>query len=326
MSNKQILLFSIFAVASIFSGLTFGLLDVFGFIDGRHTVSFTLLTSGAILLYISLICVFLLDIAHTRKIYAYTIVSSIFFGCTFFIMNMNPFLSCIATLSYYALLHYASYSTTQRFNLYIRFSPKEIFFPVLKNSFFYILIMLSLLAYGQSQKLISEHSLITPDMLRVFVKPSVVLLTQQINSQLHSELGPALATMTEKERIDTIRLVLLKTVDSMADKETGMIYGIPKDQVPIDKAEINSQGKVDLQPVFQGMLPALSSVFNARIAQYALITPFVIALFTFLIFQPLTIPLQLVESVVTTGLFKALIATKFIKLHTETTEVDRLSL
>lgn len=326
MTHKQMFLFTVLAVTSIFSGLAFGLLDVFGFIDGRHTISLTLLLMSAILLYVSLITVFLLNIGHSEKIHSYIIFSAILFGITFFFMNLNPLLTALSLVSYYMLLQYSSRSTTSRFNLFVRFSPREIFFPILRNSFFYILIMLSLLAYGQSRKLLSENSLITPDIVRIVMKPSVSILSQQINSQLQSEVGETLAKLPEAERKQAIQLVLKQTIVNMTNKETGTVYGIPPSEIPINRTSISSTGRIDLSPVFEGMLPIISSTLNSKLGQYALIAPFIIALFTFLIFQPLVIPLQIMESAITLGLFKLLIATRFVKVHTETVEVDRLSL
>lgn len=326
MTHKQVLLFFILSLASILSGATFGLLDVFGFIDGRHTISFTLLIGSAVLLYVSLICVFLLDIAHSRKITSYLLVSSLFFGITFFLMNLNVLLTGIAIVGYCVLLLHSSKSIARRFNDFVRFIPQEIFFPVLRNGFLFILILLSLLAYGQSQKLITQNTLITPNIVRIIIKPSVTMLNQQVNSQLQSEVGDTLAQLPESERVQAVQLMLRKTVENMADKKTGTIYGIPEEEVPINKALVSGDGKVDLIPVFEGMLPIITATLNARLAQYALVAPLFIALFTFLIFQPLIIPIQLAESLLTLLIFKILLTTKFLKVYKESVDVDRLSL
>jgi hypothetical protein len=326
MTRKQYLLFFILAFSSILSGATFGLLDVFGFIDGRHTISFSLLLASAVLLYFSLISIFLLEIAHSKKITTYVLVVSLLFGVTFFLMNLNILLTPIAVLGYFFLLLYAAESSSKRFNDFVRFIPQEIFFPVLKNSFLYILVMLSLLVYGQSRKLIAAKSLITPEIVHIIIKPSVAMLNQQVNNQLQSEVGETLAKLPEGERNQAIRLVLKKTVENMADKRSGDIYGIPSNEVPINKAEVSSEGKVNLQPVFEGMLPTIALLMNSKLNEYALIAPFIIALFTFLIFQPLLLPIQLVESTVTIAIFKLLIASGFIRIRKEQVEVERLTI
>src|SRR3989344_5084158 len=195
MSHKQVVLFSLLALASIFSGLTFGLLDIFGFVDGRHTISFSLLGISAMLLYISLITVFILNISHNNRIYSFIALASLLFGVTFFLMNLNPLLSFLATVSYFYLLLYAFQSTTERFALYIKFSPKEIFFPVLKKSLLCVLVILSFLAYGQSKRLVSQNSLITPLLVKTFFKPAVTMINQQINAQLKTYVGETLATL-----------------------------------------------------------------------------------------------------------------------------------
>jgi hypothetical protein len=209
-------------------------------------------------------------------------------------MNLNILLTPIAVLGYFLLLLYAAESSSKRFNDFVRFIPQEIFFPVLKNSFLYILVMLSLLVYGQSQKLIAAKSLITPEIVHIIIKPSVAMLNQQVNNQLQSEVGETLAKLPEGERNQAIRLVLKKTVENMADKRSGDIYGIPSNEVPINKAEVSSEGKVNLQPVFEGMLPTIALLMNSKLNEYAIIAPFIIALFNDLynFFFPLTLAFE----------------------------------
>lgn len=326
MSRKQVFLFFLLALSSIFSGSTFGLLDVFGFIDGRHAISFTLLITSGVLLYISMISIFLLDIAHTKKSSMFIVLSSVLFGITFFLINLNILISALAVVSYYLLLHYASRTTEQRFNDFVRFKPEEIFFPALRNSYLFILIMLAFLAYGQSQKLISTQSLITPHIVQLAMKPGISVINQQLNSQLQSEVGGTLAQLPEQERVQAVRMILKKTVENMAKNETNSIYGIPESEIPVHKASVNSSGKVDVAPVFEAMQPIIAVTLNTKLVQYALITPIVIALVTFLLFQPLTIPLQIVESATTLLIFKILIATKFITICKIEVEAERLSM
>jgi uncharacterized protein YqfA (UPF0365 family) len=74
------------------------------------------------------------------------------------------------------------------------------------------------------------------------------------------------------------------------------------------------------------MLPTIALLMNSKLNEYAIIAPFIIALFTFLIFQPLLLPIQLVESTVTIAIFKLLIASGFIRIRKEQVEVERLTI
>lgn len=326
MSHKQIGLFFLLALSAIFSGLTLGLLDVFGFIDGRYAMSIALLLGAMILLYISLVSLFLLDLFETNRTYTFILCASILFGITFFLMNLNLLLALLAMMSYFLLLLYVGQSTAERFNLYIKFSPRYIFFPVLKQSVFCLLIILTFLAYGQSKKLVSQNALVSPTLVRTFIKPAVGMVNQQINSQLRSEFGDVLDQMPEAERQKTVSEILKKTVQNMSDKKTRTIYGIPETQVPVYEAEINKDGSVDLNPMIDAMLPSIAAVINAKINQYAFIAPFAVGVLTFLIFQPLIFPLQWIEGIITIALFKILIAIGFVKIQTEQRNVERLSI
>ncbi|KXK12220.1 MAG: hypothetical protein UZ22_OP11002000016 [Microgenomates bacterium OLB23] len=190
---------------------------------------------------------------------------------------------------------------------------------------FYLLCLLSWCT-GSHKKLISSQALITPQIVNIALRPAVSVVNQQINSQLQSEAGSTLAQLPEQERSQAVRLILKRTVQGMARNETNTVYGIPESEIPIDKVYVASDGKVDLAPVFNAMQPVIAATLNTRIGQYALIAPLFIALFTFLLFQPLLIPLQIIESATTLVIFKVLIATRFIQIRKETIEVERLSL
>src|SRR3990167_4418332 len=149
MSNKKIALFTIITLLSVAGGGVFGLLDIFGFVDGRHGLSLTFLISSIILVYFSVITVFTLGFADDARVAGIFILSSTLFGITFFLMNLNPILSIFVTVIYFSFLMYAFGSSRKRAHNQIIFSPGEIFLPILRNNILYFLVLISAIAFTQ---------------------------------------------------------------------------------------------------------------------------------------------------------------------------------
>lgn len=327
MSPKKTALFVSLAISSILAGASFGLLDIFGFVDGRHTLSLRLLLASAGIVYVILVLTFLLNFASKSRIYIIFALSTIFFATTFFMMSLNPILTGLAASMYFIFLMYVYTASNKRASLYIRFLPHEVFFPILKASLSFVLILLAVLAYTQSQKLVSHNSLITPTIIELSSKPTIAMLNKQINSQL----SPAIQTdefqaLPESAQRKAIYKALEETVKQMADPQTGTIYGFPADEIPTQLATISPEGTVDIHPVIDAMLPGIAYMLNVQLKQYAVLAPFIVAFLTFVILQPLFIPLQLIESLCTIILFKLLLRAKVIRLHTQQQEVEVITL
>lgn len=327
MTPKKSVLFVILALSSIVAGALFGLLDVFGFVDGRHALSLNLMLGAAGLVYIILITTFLLNFANRTRIYILFAFSSLFFATTFFLMNLNWILTAVAALLYFIFLMYVFSASHNRASLYIRFSPQEVFFPILKGSFTFFMILLAVLAYTQSQKLVSHNSLISPTLIEITSKPTISMLNKQINSQLSAAISqPEFKNLPRDVQRKAIYKALNETVKQMAQSQSGSIYGFAPEEIPTHLARISQSNEVDITPVIDAMLPSIAYKLNVEIQQYAVLAPFIVALLTFLILQPLLIPLQLIEGLCTVIIFKCLLKSKFLRLNSEQREVQVPSL
>jgi hypothetical protein len=327
MSPKKAALFTILALSSIMAGAVFGLLDIFGFVDGRHALSIKLLLGAAGLVYLILVTTFLLNFASRNRIYILFGFSTLFFAITFFLMNMQPLLTTIATLLYFTFLIYVYTASHNRSRMFIKFSPQELFFPILKGSFTFFLILLAVTAYIQSQKLVSHNSLISPTLIEIASKPTIKMLNQQINSQLSAGVSSKeFQSMPEDMQRRAIYKALDTTVEQMASSKSKTVYGFHPSEIPVQLARVSPSGEVDITPVIEAMLPSIAYKLNVRIQEFAVFAPFVVALLTFLLLQPLLIPLELVEGVFTLIIFRLLMRYRFIQLRKEQREVDIPSL
>lgn len=323
MSGKKISILVILGISAIFTGAALGILDIFGFIDGRHTLSLSFLLLTALSLYISLISIFLLDFINLKQTYTYLSVISALFFVSFFIVNQHILLSLITALSYALFLNYSYTQTVKRAKLYIRFVPREIFFPILKRGFTYFLILMAILAYTQSQKLVSENSLVSTSLIRMATKPTILMLNQQINSQLSPILETeAIEKLPRKQKEQVIYEALSLTAKNMANPKTKTIYGFKPSEIPIQEAEISPEGYVDVTPIVEAMLPSFAFRLNEWVSRYASLAPFAVAALAFLLLQPIIIPLQLLETLLTLIIFKILMRSGFIRIRKEQQEVE----
>lgn len=323
MVSKKMSLSIVLGISSLLAGGVFGLLDIFGFVDGRHSLSFSLLMISSGLLYISLVSTFLLNFVGINRLRGLFVLSSVLFGIPFFIMNPNILLTLLASLLYFSFLIYVYSASHDRSLMFIRFSPRELFFPILKGSFTFFLILLAVLTFTQSQKLVSSNSLISPTLIRMISKPTIFMLNQQINAQMQSGVSAdILQSLSGVQKRAVIHQALKTTVKQMANPQDKTIYGFKPEEVPVELATVSPSSMVDITPIIEAMLPSIAYKLNIRIQEFAVFAPFAVALLTFLLLQPFIIPLQLIESLVTIALFKILLRTKFLTLRKETREVE----
>ncbi len=323
MKPKIVSLYVLIGLSSFFAGGVFGLLDIFGFIDGRHALSFQLLFLSAALVYSIVVSTFLLNYALKTSVHPFFALCSLLFGIPFFIMNSNVLLAILSMVVYYAFLLYTFTGSHKRSLLYIKFIPTELFFPVLKASFTFFLIFLALITYSQSHDRVMKNNLVSPELISILSKPTIYMLNQQINNQLYSGTSATiLDSVGPADRNRLIQLSLEKTLIAMEDPKQHTVYGISTQSIPVKKVGISRDGMVDFAPVFEAILPDIALVVNRYIQSYSAFTPLLVAVFVFFFLQPFIIPLRMIEVVVTLILFRILIRTNFIQITTKEQSVE----
>lgn len=325
--HKKTVLFILLCILSITAGAAIGLLDLFGFIDGRHTLSLSFFIISFLSIYAITIVVFLLNFAEKQRNHSFFILAGSFFAMTFFLMNLDILLTLLTSVFYLIFLYYSFEESHKRSRMFVKFLPREIFFPVMKKSFLYIMIVLSLIAFVQSKKLISENSLFSPSFVRILIRPTVMTINKQLGAQLQSQLGDRFKqTIGTQEREKIVRFVLAESIEAMGEGQTRQVFGFRPDTIPIDKTIVYENGDIDVAPVAETMLPSITEKLNQQVQKYALIAPFAIALLAFLIIQTFILPFQLFEGFIALILFKILISSGFIRISKETIEIEKIAL
>lgn len=326
MSGKKTFLFVSLSLLSVTAGGVLGLLDVFGFIDGRHELSFIFLGLSIFVIYLILVNIFILNFARRSRIGAIFVAATFFFGITFYLVNLSAILAIFSTLAYLLFLIYALSATSKRSANQIKFVPSEIFLPVLRNSFLYLLIIFAAIAFTQSQQRVSNNNLINPELVRIVARLPIYSLNQQVNNQISSQLNRVPEeVLQEQSREDLTRLIIDSIVSSSA-QGTGDIYGFKPEEIPVDSIAVSNDGSIDITPMIDQMLPQIAARLNIFIQDYAVAAPFIVALITALILQPIMFLINMFEAFLTLVIFKVLIASKFIKLQKVAAQIDKLSL
>lgn len=324
MKRSEGILYSIISIASLVAGGTFGLLDIFGFIDGRHTLSIQLLLLAALLVYVQVISTFFLNFIDKPVSRYFFAAQGIVFASVFVILNTSFQLALFSGIIYGLFLFYTHVQSHARSQLFIRFQPIEIFFPILKTSFTFFLIFLSLIAYFQSRSKILTNTLVSAEVIHVISKPSVYLVNRQLNGQLQSESSISiLETLSPEVREKAIRTSLQQAVNTMADPKKKTVYGIPLESIDVSKADISDTGIVDIEPVLTDVYPHIAQLLNSHARSYLFFAPFLIALSVFLLMQTVILPLRGIEMVITRALFKTLRSLSIITITTVQKDVEQ---
>ena len=327
MHNKKLLLFALLSLLTILFSFTLSQLDLFGFLDGRNTISFTYLILTLVFSYAIMLVVFILDFSDKKNLIKAYVGQALLFGLIYAISSFDITLSFLNSAIYYALLNFINTQGTKRSKLFIKFIPSEIFFPVLRKAFLFIVIFFAITNFFRTHSLISSDSLLTPSITRYVTRPIILILNKQIGAQLEQQLGDRFQTaIGTKERHRIVSFVLKELVESMGEGQVRQTFGFTPQNIPVDKVIVYDNGDIDITPVIDAMLPDMTVALNKKIANYVLIAPFAIAFITIFIFSALLIPVQLFESLVSLLIFKILISSGFLEIIYEKSDVERITL
>lgn len=325
MSTKKVSLFFLLSFFSILNGGFLAYLDFFGFFNGQHAINLIILIGLLISIYLSTITIFILDFSDKHDLAKIFTTVSLFFGLTFFVINKDSFMAISTVLIYFVFLYYIYITSARRENLFIKFSPRELFSPVIRKSFFYIVLLLVLVSFFQTRLKLEHNNLVSPQLVVLFTKPSVAILNRQVGGKLNQEITAQLgANLDAQKKEAVIREVLKQSALAMPKDQSQMYFGLEPNQIPVERTVVYENGNIDFAPVVVAMSPAIANNINSRLASYSFILPFVVPLILFLFLQPFMWPLQFIEMLLTSIIFKLLLATGFITIKKEMKEVEKV--
>lgn len=322
--NKPLIVRIIFLFFTFLFAVFIGRLDFFGFLDGRHFISFTLLLGTLITGYFLNFGTFLIDLTRDRHEHSIYWFSALIFVATFAFVKGSLITAILSSILFVCFLLIISRETRKRLDIFVKLVPSELFFPVLRKGILFILGMFAILNFFQSQAKLENNALITPELVKTITKPFVSVFNKQLESQLKQQLGDkAQSSENTAAKRQIVEFVLKQTITSTLGS-SGKKIGISQNQIPSSEIIIYDNGAIDVAPVINLMADDIALNLNERIRPYFFVAPFFVAIATIIIFQPILWPIGMIESYLSRFMFFVLLKSGFIKIKKETREVERV--
>ncbi len=327
MREKKIVLSVLLLFLSSCFGYTLGKLDFFGFISGRHALNLFYLLSAFATWHLIALITFILDFAEKKNLQLVFLSAASTFALTFFMVSRGIFSTLLNSIVFFIFLFYTYSTTYLRAALFVKFSPLDILFPVLRQGFLFLLIIFAVLGYVQAQQATKENTLLTKESLRTLSRPAVFILNKQLGAQLQAQLGDRFEDVIgTQDRQQIVRFVLSEILESFTEGQTRQIFGLSAEKIPIHKTIVYDNGEIDLSPVVEEVLPELVTLLNKKLVQFAAFIPFIIAAVVILLIQPLLGLFELLLIIPTLMLFNILFASKFIRREKQLVEKEIVKL
>jgi len=286
-TNQKILFNVILASLTLTLAILLGLLDFFGFLRGAHTLNFLYLVLSFVTWHLLGLTIFLLNLDKPKLETVY-LVAAVLFGTVFFIFNQNYLSALLATCSFFLFQIYTEKALSKRAKLFVNYSTREVVFPIIRQSFLFLLLILVTVGFFQGQQQAKRAQLITPYMVRTLSKPIVIILNKQLGTQLQQQLGPQFEqALGTDERRTIVTFVLSEIMESFSEGTTRQLFGLNSQNLPLEKTIIYDSGEIDLTPVVNDVSDQIATQMNQRLNLYLPIIPLFFALLVFLFVSPL---------------------------------------
>ena len=323
--TKKNVLYFFLAVLSLLFGACLGALNLFGFFDERQAINISLLLISILSVYAISIVLFLLNFAPGNHLIRIFTISCLIFGIIFIFSSSNILSSAATTFIYFIFLNFTYNEVFKRSQLFVKFLPNEIFFPILKKSMTYILIVFALLSFFQTQQKIISNNLITPGSLKFLSKPLIETFNKQFSTEIKNQLGDQYQLFLQSKQRDTlVKTALSQSLDPILKTKPISYLELSVDDFEVEKVIIYPDGEIEISPALESLYPVISNRLNIIVRRYALLIPFVIAMVIALLIRPLFWLIAPIEFGLTFAIFKILIKTGFIKITKKQTAVDQV--
>src|SRR3989338_5345247 len=324
MREKKIGLLFLLIILTTLLGLSLSLIDIPGFFDGKSQLNLTMIILSVCISYFIAIVVFLLDFSdrsHMNLVFA--LCASIFAGCLI-LFNSELFLGMTSFFIYYFFLSYIYHQCFKRAELFIRFSPNEIFISSARSGFTILILLMACIAFFQTKDLLTNNHLLTQQFVRLIIKPVTPIINKQLSQQINNQIEPMLKNKSVPiDRDDAIRLVLLESLKNFDQAKTQELLGVAPSQIPIQKALVSNSGEIDLGPVIEELLTNIAGNLNSRLGVMVRLAPLAISVIVFVLLQSILWPFGLIARAITPLIFWGLFKSGFIKKTQLNQEIDK---
>ncbi|MCR4329480.1 MAG: hypothetical protein NUV65_02965 [Candidatus Roizmanbacteria bacterium] len=323
MNYKKYTLASLHIALSLLLGYILGAIKLYEALV-QPTYTYVLLSFVALAVWYCILFInFLFSFANQKKIILIYAFSSVSFGILYFVNNANILLSIVTIGLYFTFLIVTQHLAMRREKLYVRFSVHSIFFPIVKQGMFFLLILFAIMGYTQAKTIHQSSASGTEALLKMFAPSVSYALNRQINTQIASqqtEKIQKLAGFSSKQMVT--KSMLAQTVEFLDPTWTKKYIGVEPQDIPIDKAIVHADGTVDLEPVVLATLPKSAQYIDQKLARYLVYIPIILAVLVLLILQPFFYMASFLFSLTAPGFLFILFKTGFLVKETVTIEKE----
>lgn len=287
MNYKKYVLAVIHIVLSLCLGYALGAIKLYEALY-KPTLSYLLFIFISLALWYCLLFInFLFSFANQKKIVLIYTLSSMCFGAIYFIQSSGLLLSLLTVVLYFTFLMVTQYLAMRREKIFVRFSVHTIFFPIVKQGMFFLLILFAIMGYAQTKFGYKNSTSNTEALLKIFAAPVTYALNKQVNIQVASQDSQKLGSIVGNDNKDVLTKVMLEQTVAFLDPSwTKKYIGIEPQNIPIDKAIIYKDGSVNLGPVITDILPEAARYIDQKLSRYLVYIPVVLTMLLVLILQP----------------------------------------
>lgn len=321
--KKRLLIFALIVFTATLA-YCLGSINFFGLVESSTSSHLILLLSAVVVTYLISITIFLLDFSDQHHLIMLYTVLSLLFGSIVFLLHMHLASSLAIAVFFFMMVMYTYKKSASRSKLFVSFRANEIFQPVVKISFMWLIIIFATVSFKETEILTKENSLVSR-LLTISINHIAPIFNKQLNAQLSNYLK-SLPPLPDNGKEQLIQQALGQITSSLSREDTRSWIGMDPDDIPVNRAQIASDGSVDIKPVLHAMIPTTSRHLTQKYSAFIGFAPLAIAFISVIILQSLLWPFHLIAGFFTPMVFFILTVTGFIKKASEVVEVERMVL
>lgn len=325
MSKHKITFNILIALLSLLLAILLGLVDFFGFLSGDHTLNFIYLTLSLVIWHLLGLTLFLQNLDKQRQESVY-LVAAVLFGAVFFIFNHSYLSALLSASAFFLFQIYTERALSKRAKLFVKYSTREIVFPIIRRGFLFLMLILVVVGFFQGQRRAQDKGIISPYMVRVISKPLIPILNKQFSNQIQQQIGPSvLSRLKPPNRQILIRKILGEGLQNLLQNNPHFSF-LNLTGIPLDKTLVYDSGEVDLTPVINDSSVFLAQQINRHLSLYLPILPLFFGLLIVLFVSPLIAASEILLLPIIRIFISILLKTKVITVAKTTVETETLIL
>ena len=324
MKPKQWALISALFLTSISLGFCLSNLDFFGFLRAQHTLNIVFLAVSLVLWYVTLLIIFLLEFSEIQHLLIVFWAVTLSFSVANFFGHWPVALIILNSVLFFLFLLYSYHTIQSRSKLFLKFSAQQIFIPIMKRGFTFLIVLFALMSYFQVTTRMQTNELFSTAIVHPVTQPFVTIINKQLTTQIRNQLLQVPQIGVFLNTASFTRLAVDQVVNTLTDSGKKDFFGLPGSAIDSKKITVSPEGDVDVGPLVDSLIP---QIFSQTLEKFSFITwllPAIITLVIILFLQPLLFLFELFLYLPTFVIFKLLVATGFAHLEKETVEREKL--